>query len=87
VRVWSSIIEHAITKRNATDIDFVVENTCADGSGSFVTMERWGSDVWSVESGTGAYGALTGGGELWFETVDYTQVTPLQLYLDGALEG
>lgn len=87
VRVWSRIIEEAITLRNTTEITLVVENTCLDGSGSFVTIERWGPDVWSVESGTGAYRELTGGGQLRFATVDYTKIAPLRLYLDGLLEG
>ena len=87
VRAWSRIIEDAITLRNTTEITFVVENTCADGSGSFVTIERWGPDVWSVESGTGAYRGLTGGGSLRFATVNYMEITPFRLYLDGALEG
>lgn len=86
VRLWVRIIEEAITVRNTTEITLVVEHTCFDGSGSFVTIERWGPDVWSVESGTGAYRELTGGGELRFATADYMQVTPLRLYLDGALE-
>jgi hypothetical protein len=87
VRAWSRIMEDAITLRNTTEITFVVENTCADGSGSFVTIERWGPDVWSVESGTGAYRGLTGGGSLRFATVNYMEITPFRLYLDGALEG
>ncbi len=86
VRAWFGIMEQAITERNTTEITFVVENTCADGSGSFVTRERWGPDVWSVVSGTGAYRELTGGGELSFATVDYQAVAPLRLYLDGELD-
>ncbi|HSL74787.1 MAG TPA: hypothetical protein VK853_09975 [Ilumatobacteraceae bacterium] len=87
VRVWSQIVEAAATVRTTTEITLVVEHTCADGSGSFVTVERWGPDLWSVESGTGAYVHLTGGGELWFATVRYTEITPLLLHLDGALDG
>jgi hypothetical protein len=87
VHVWFGIMEDAITTPNSTPITFVVEHTCADGSGSFVTSERWGPDEWAVESGTGAYRKLTGGGELSFATVDYTTTVPLQLYLSGALSG
>jgi hypothetical protein len=87
VYVWFGIMEQAITTRNATTITFVVEHTCADGSGSFVTREQWGPDVWSVESGTGAYRELTGGGELSFAPLDYMAIAPLRLRLDGALEG
>jgi hypothetical protein len=85
VHVWFAIMENAITTRNSTAITFVVEHTCDDGSGSFVTRERWGPDDWVVESGTGAYRELTGGGELSFATVDYMTVAPLLLFLDGAL--
>jgi hypothetical protein len=87
VHVWFRIMQDAITTRNSTAINFVVEHTCADGSGSFVTRERWGPDVWSVESGTGAYRELTGGGELSFAIVDYMTIAPLRYYLDGTLEG
>jgi hypothetical protein len=87
VHVWFGIMEKAITTRNSRTITFVVEHTCADGSGSFVTREQWGPDVWSVESGTGAYRDLTGGGELSFATLDYMVIAPLQLRLDGALAG
>jgi hypothetical protein len=87
VRAWSRIVDGAIMLRNTTEITLVVEHTCADGSGSFVTREQWGPDVWSVESGTGAYRELTGGGELRFATVDYMEIAPLRLYLDGTLEG
>ena len=87
VRLWSRIIEEASMRRNTTEITFLVENTCADGSGSFVTIERWGPDLWSVESGTGAYRELSGGGELSFATEDFMTTTPLRLYLEGALEG
>lgn len=87
VHEWFGIMEEAITTRNSTVITFVVEHACADGSGSFVTREQWGPDVWSVESGTGAYRELTGGGELSFATVDFMVVAPLRLYLDGVLEG
>ena len=87
VRVWMGVLEDAITRRSSTQITFIVENTCADGSGSFVTVERWGPDVWSVVSGTGAYRDLRGGGELSFATDDYRQTSPLDLYLVGVLEG
>lgn len=87
VRVWSRIVEEAVLLETTTEIDFLVENTCADGSGSFVTSERWGPDVWSVESGTGAYRELFGAGELSFATADYMATTPLRLYLDGVLGG
>jgi hypothetical protein len=83
VRVWSGIVNDAIARRNTTEITLVVEHTCSDGSGSFVTRERWGPDVWSVESGTGAYRELTGGGKLSFATLDYMQIAPLRLSLDG----
>ena len=86
VHVWFRIMEKAITTTNSTAITFVVEHTCADGSGSFVTREQWGPDVWSVESGTGAYRELTGGGELSF-VPDSMTAAPLHYYLDGALEG
>jgi hypothetical protein len=85
VRVWSAIIDDAITRRNSTEITFVVEHTCADGSGSFVTIEQWGPDVWSVESGTGAYRDLRGGGDLSFTTIAYLPTSPLLLSLDGVL--
>lgn len=87
VPVWSQIVVEAITERNTAEVDLVVEHTCADGSGSFVTTERWGTDTWSVESGTGAYRTLSGGGTLRFATTDYTEVAPLRLYLDGTVEG
>ena len=87
VPVWWRVIEEAVTERNTTEIDLVVEHTCADGSGSFVTIEHWGTDVWSVDSGTGAYRALTGGGVLRFATAHYTEIRPLRLYLDGELDG
>jgi hypothetical protein len=87
VHVWFRIMEDAITTRNSTAITFVVEHTCGDGSGSFVTREQWGPDVWSVESGTGAYRELAGGGDLSFVIVDYMTITPLRYSLDGALEG
>ena len=87
VYVWFEIMEDAITTRNSTPITFVVEHTCADGSGSIVTRERWGPDDWVVESGTGAYRDLTGGGELSFVTVGYTPIGPLQVHLIGALSG
>jgi hypothetical protein len=87
VHVWFRIMRDAVTTRNSTAIDFVVEHTCADGSGSFVTREQWGPDVWSVESGTGAYRELTGSGELSFVIVDYTTIAPLRYSLDGTLEG
>ena len=83
VRVWFGIVNHAIAHRNTSEITLVVEHTCSDGSGSFVTREQWGPDVWSVESGTGAYRELTGGGKLSFATLDYMQVAPLRLLLDG----
>ena len=86
VHVWFGIMDEAITTRNSTPITFVVEHTCADGSGSFVTRERWGPDEWAVESGTGAYRDLTGGGELSFATIDYTSVR-LWLHLEGFLKG
>ena len=85
VRIWSAILEGAADHRNSTEITFVVENTCADGSGSFVTTERWGPDVWSVESGTGAYRDLRGSGDLSFTTVAYLPTSPLLLSLDGVL--
>jgi hypothetical protein len=87
VRVWSAILDQAITRRNSTEITFVVENTCADGSGSFVTIERWGPDDWSIVSGTGAYRDLRGAGDLSFTAVGYTPTSPLRLNLDGVLEG
>jgi hypothetical protein len=87
VHVWFGIMEDAITTRNSTPITFVVEHTCTDGSGSFVTRERWGPDDWVVESGTGAYQGLTGSGELSFVSFSYTPIGPLQLYLRGALAG
>lgn len=86
VHVWFRIMEKAITTTNSTAITLVVEHTCVDGSGSFVTREQWGPDVWSVESGTGAYRELTGGGELSF-VPDSMTAAPLHYYLDGALEG
>ena len=79
------ILEEAIARRNSTAIVWIVENTCADGSGSFITREHWGPDVWSVESGTGAYSELDGGGMLSFTTVDYAIFSPLRLQLDGEL--
>jgi len=85
VRVWSKILGDAITRRNATEIAFVVEHTCADGSGSFVTIEQWGPDVWSIDSGTGAYRDLRGSGELSFTTIAYMPTSPLLLNLDGTL--
>ena len=81
------ILEEAIARRNSTAIVWIVENTCADGSGSFITREHWGPDVWSVESGTGAYSELDGGGMLSFTTVDYAIFSPLRLQLDGELSG
>jgi len=87
VSVWSQIIEDAIATRNTTEVDLVVEHTCTDGSGSFVTIEHWGTDTWSIDSGTGAYRALTGGGALRFATAHYSEVRPLRLFLDGELEG
>lgn len=87
VYVWFGIMEQAITTRNSTTITFVVEHTCADGSGSFVTSEQWGPDVWTVESGTGAYRELTGGGGLSFAPLDYLAIAPLRLHLAGALDG
>ncbi len=84
VRVWSGIVNDAIARRNTTEITLVVEHTCSDGSGSFVTRERWGPDVWSVESGTGAYRELTGRRKAAsFATLDYMQIAPLRLSLDG----
>jgi hypothetical protein len=85
VRMWSGILHDAVTRRNSTEITFVVENTCADGSGSFVTVEKWGPDVWSVDSGTGAYRDLRGTGDLSFTTVAYLPTSPLLLSLDGML--
>ena len=85
IRYW--VVQDAISERNTTAIVLVVEHTCTDGSGSFVTREEWGADVWSVESGTGAYGELSGGGELSFATTDYTATTPLRLFVDGTLAG
>ncbi len=85
VRVWSEILSDAVTRRNSTEITFVVENTCADGSGSFVTVEQWGPDVWSVDSGIGAYRDLRGSGDLSFTTVAYMPTSPLQLSLEGVL--
>ncbi len=85
VGVWFDIMESAITERNSTEITFVVEHTCTDGSGSFTTTERWGPDLWSVESGTGAYRDLRGAGRLSFATTDYMTAAPLRLYLDGTL--
>jgi hypothetical protein len=79
------ILEEAIARQNTTEIVWIVEHTCADGSGSFVTREHWGPDVWSVESGTGAYSGLAGGGTLSFTTDDYTQLGPRRLRLDGEL--
>jgi hypothetical protein len=86
VRVWSKVIAKAIEHRTTTEITLVVEYTCADGSGSFVTTERWGPDVWSVDSGTGAYGALRGRGALSFAALDYRLIPPLWLELEGVLE-
>lgn len=85
VRVWSEILGDAVTRRPSTEITFVVEHTCNDGSGSFVTIERWGSDVWSIDSGTGAYRDLRGAGDLSFTTVAYMPTSPLRLYLEGTL--
>lgn len=85
VWVWSGILDDAVTRRNSTEITFVVEHTCADGSGSFVTIEQWGPDVWSIDSGTGAYRDLRGSGELSFTTVAYMPTSPLLLNLDGTL--
>lgn len=85
VRVWSAILQDAITRRNSTEITFVVEHTCADGSGSFVTIEQWGPDVWSIDSGTGAYRDLRGAGDLSFTTIAYMPTSPLLLSLDGTL--
>ena len=85
VWVWSGILDDAVTRRTSTEITFVVENTCADGSGSFVTIEQWGPDVWSIESGTGAYRDLRGSGELSFTTIAYMPTSPLLLNLDGTL--
>jgi hypothetical protein len=79
------ILEEALAERTNTEIIWVVENTCADGSGSFVTREHWGPDVWSVESGTGAYSELAGGGTLLFTPVEDTQARPWRLQLDGEL--
>ena len=85
VRVWSEILGDAVTRRPSTEITFVVEHTCEDGSGSFVTIEQWGPDVWSIDSGTGAYRDLRGAGELSFTTVAYMPTSPLLLNLDGTL--
>ena len=85
VRVWSEILGDAVTRRPSTEITFVVEHTCADGSGSFVTIEQWGPDVWSIDSGTGAYRDLRGSGELSFTTIAYMPTSPLRLHLDGTL--
>lgn len=85
VRLWSEILADAVTRRNSTEITFVVEYTCADGSGSFVTIERWGPDVWSIDSGTGAYRDLHGSGELSFTTIAYMPTSPLLLNLEGTL--
>lgn len=81
------ILEEAIGRRISTEIVWIVEHTCTDGSGSFVTREHWGPDVWSVESGTGAYSELGGGGTLSFAPVDHTRSGPLELQLDGELQG
>jgi hypothetical protein len=86
VRVWSGVIAGAIESLNTTEITLIVEYTCADGSGSFVTTERWGPDVWSVDSGTGAYRALRGAGTLSFTTLDYRLIPPFWLELAGVLE-
>ena len=85
VRVWWEILGDAVTRRPSTEITFVVEHTCEDGSGSFVTIEQWGPDVWSIDSGTGAYRDLRGAGELSFTTVAYMPTSPLLLNLDGTL--
>lgn len=85
VRVWSEILGDAVTRRPSTEITFVVEHTCNDGSGSFVTIEQWGPDVWSIDSGTGAYRDLRGAGDLSFTTVAYMPTSPLRLYLEGML--
>jgi hypothetical protein len=86
VRVWTEVVADAIESRNATEITLVVEYTCADGSGSFVTRERWGPDTWSIDSGTGAYRALRGAGALSFTTLDYMERPPFTLKLEGVLE-
>ncbi len=86
VRIWTAVIADAIESRNTTELTMVVEYTCADGSGSFVITEHWGPDQWSLDSGTGAYRALHGGGDLSFTTDDYMSPRPLRLELDGVLE-
>ncbi len=85
---WSRVVDGAIMARPSVDMIVVTEHTCADGSGSFVTVERWGPDVWSIRPGigTGAYREMTGGGSMWFAPADYTTVAPLHLYLDGTLQ-
>lgn len=87
VPVWWDILEDAIAGRRSAEVTFEVEHTCADGSGSFVTNEQWGPDVWSIVSGTGAYRDVSGGGVLSFAAADYTKIRPLDLHLVGVLEG
>lgn len=83
VRILGETIEGRITP----PVTWRMENSCADGSGSFVSLENWETGTWTVSSGTGAYRQLRGDGQLGFTTSDYTKVAPRQLIVEARLEG
>lgn len=65
------------------DVLFLVEMTCADGSGTFTVAEHSSEQYWRVVDGRGEYADLTGQGSLTWEVDGQT---PLWLYLSGTLE-
>lgn len=69
-----SRIEEAAASGEPGRLTFVVEMTCADGSGTITLIEHPTSDTWEVVGGTGAYGGLVGGGSFVVEDFDAATV-------------
>lgn len=79
----ATIFRKAKATKVDPDIVFVVEWTCADGSGSFTIREDAGTSTWTITSGRGAYRYMTGNGD--FSFVPTLEAIPLNLHFEGTL--
>lgn len=81
-------IEASESGRQAAALAFVVEMTCADGSGTITIFESGRDEVWRVLTGTGAYGDVAGGGSFTVEDAPVdagSDVAPSRLHMTGAI--
>lgn len=81
-------IEASESGRQAAPLAFVVEMTCADGSGTITILENGRDEVWRVLTGTGAYRDAAGGGSFTVEDSpvgDASDVAPSRLHMTGGI--